>query len=329
MYTLADYAKIEKEPLRKGILLGLAYESLVADIMPWRTTNALRETGVRFDDVPLPPYVDLGELIPEMSTTGHQVTFTVHQMSGHFDVSTLLTRLTGELIAKPDSQQTMLMIKGASIVLNNTFINGDQAVNPKAFDGLNKLVSNLAPAQTVGATEIDISDGGDSAERQDVIDRIEEGMHVVAGHLPTAAFANSKFLLKFSSILRREGLLGDHYNWKEAALEVNDPRKAWNTPTTRPAFVWRNVPFYDLGQIGGVDVIRSDYAEAGSAGATRLFFVKVGENDLEGIQAAPLEVKEIGPLHDRDVMRWRMSWVHGLALWGPKSISKVQGIKVA
>lgn len=327
--TLAQYAQLEKEPLAKGIMYGIAQEGVIADLIPWRSINSLSETGTRYDDVISPDWVPLNGTITESTVNGHQITHNVYQMLKHVDIPVPLQEVTGPLLQKPAQIQLGLLRKGAAYELNDKFINGDQGSDPNTFNGLNKIVGNLASAQTVGASQLDISSTSNGVA---AIDRIHSGMHVVEGHMPTAGFSNDTFLLRMESILRQASLLGNDYNWKLAALEVDDPRRTQRTATTRPAFEYRGVPFYDLGVKAdqSTKVILNTYGDGGlgTNDNTRLFFVKVSGEDLEGIQAMPLSIEEIGKLQTVDNYRWRFRWIVGLAVWGPRSASKVIGFKV-
>lgn len=331
-YTLAQYAKMEKQSLRKGILIGLAQEGVIADLMTWRNIDALSEAGVRYDAVPTPAFINLDDSISEATVDGHPLTHSVYRMAHHMDIPVPLEDNTAEVLAKPSAQQIRMAIKGAAYVVNDRFVNGDQGTDPKGFNGINKLVAELGSAQTVdNTTEVDATASYTSAMGQTVINLVHLAMHRTEGHMPTAAFANSDFLLKFEEILRREQLLGNNYNWKEAALEVDDPRRSLNTASTKPAFVYRNVPFFDLGTTGdqSTKIIGNTYTEGGStAHGTRVFFIKQSPEDLEGLQNDPLRVRPIGLLEAKDNYRFRLTWSLGLAMWGPRSITKLQGIRV-
>lgn len=330
--TLAQYAQLEKQPLAKGLMLGIAQEGVVTDLLSFRNLGgALSETGVRYDEVISPDWVALDGSIASKSANGKPLSFGVYQMAVHIDVPALLDENNKTQLERLSVQQTKLAMKGAAYEANNVFINGDQASDPNQFEGLNKMVAELDTSQTVGSSEIDISGNYSATTLAALLDRIDALFHACEGHIPTAVFANSAFLLKFQSWLRQGGIAGNNYNWMEAAFKVDDPRRSLRTAATRPAFVYREVPFYDLGKKAdqSTQVIGSAYAEGGSAGATRLFAVKVSEEDLEGIQASPLSVKDIGLLQDKEVVRKRLTWTVGIANWGPRSIVKAQGIKVA
>ncbi|MGE3463899.1 MAG: hypothetical protein AB7I04_18475 [Pseudomonadales bacterium] len=329
--TLAQYAQTEKQMLRKGIYLGLSREGIIADILKWRSLGgALSETGMRMDEVIQPDWVALGGAIASKTANLKPIEYGTYQMAVHLDIPEPLHTHNADKLQRDQMTQSKAALKGAAYELNDTFINGDQAADPNQFDGLNKIVTSLGSGQTVGTSDIDISDGGDQSERWAVIDRMLDAHRLVSGKKPDYAFCNDTFSSKFRGILMREGLLGDNHNWLTDTFNPGDPRKGAATPATRPEFVFDGVPYWDLGvkTDQSTRIIGNTYADAGGS-ATRIFLVKEGPDELEGIQADTLGIKEIGILEDTDVRRWRLTWMPGLACWGAQSIVKVAGIKVA
>jgi len=212
-------------------------------------------------------------------------------------------------------------------------VNGDQGSDPNGFNGLRVLVSNLAAAQTVApSAQLDLTAATYSSDTsQDAIDLIKLGYHRVEGHKPTFVLSNAETLLKLESILRREKLLGDIYNWQASTLNIDNPRMTENTPATAPAFVFQGIPWYDIGTQGDqtTEIIGNAYTHTTGSNETEIYMVKMADDQLEGIQAQPLNVIDIGRPQDKEAYRYRLLWIHGLALWGPRSIVKVEGLKVA
>jgi hypothetical protein len=330
--TLAQYAMLEKHPLKKGIMLGIAQEGVVADIFSWRSTGgALSESGVRFDAVNEPDWLALGGAITTRSVQGKQLSYSVYQMALHIDVPRLLDTQNATQLERQSTQQMSLAIKGAAYKLNDTFINGDQSSDANSFEGINKLVGELASSQSIDTGDITIATHTD-AHAYTFIQKLHLAMHRVEGHLPTAAFANSETLLALEHLLMRLQLRGDDHDWVERALEVDDPRRSLRTASTKPAFVYRKVPFYDLGVKADqtTNVMLNTYTEGSQSGdGSRIFFIKQSPEDLEGLSVEMPSFDEIGLLEDTDVLRWRLKATYGLANWGPRSISKLYGFTAA
>jgi len=331
-WTLAEHAQAQRDPLSKGVYLGIVKESVLADLLSFESTGTLQKTGVRFDTVISPEFIPLSGTIPERTARGKQISWGVYQMAVHIDIPTPLEREDG-LLEKPSARQAKLATEGSAYVFQQQIVNGDQGSDPNGFDGFNKIVGNLASAQTVGASELDIRAAASptSATMQSVIDRLDEGMDAVDGHKPTFALCNRQFGLRVRSIFRREGLLGDNWNWVRNGFPFGDLRQKLSTKATDPMFIYSDVPFYDAGVQADqtTQVIANNYSEGGSSNGTRVFFVKMGEDNVQGLQYAPPNMKNIGVLEDKEVERHRFTWMTGIAVWGHRSISKVQGIRVA
>lgn len=332
--TLAQAAQLEKQPLKKGIMLGLTQESVISDIMTWRDIGSLAETGVRYDEVITPDWIPLGGSISSKAANAKPLSYSIYEMALHIDVPTMLENQDGDMLERQSVRQSMLAIRGAAYQLNDVFINGDQGVNANQPEGMNKLVAGMDAAQTIGASEIDISATATSTTNMLAMERLLDSTDFIEGHgggSMIAGFCNGSFARQFRKIIMREKLMGDTHNWIADTFQVNDPRVTQRTKATKPSFVFNNIPFYNIGKKADqtTDIIANTYAEGGSAGATRVFIVRFGDEDVEGIQGGPLDVTNIGPLEATNNLRKRLTWRPGIAAWGPRCIVKVQGIKVA
>lgn len=328
--TLAQAAQLETQPLRKGLMLGLAMESVVLDIMSWSTMKSLSVTGVRYDEVPSPDWIPLDGSISSKSANGKPISFSTYQLAMHIDIPRPLETLDADLKERQSVRQAKLAMKGAAYVVNDTFVNGDQGSDPNAFEGLNKLVAGLDSGQTIGATEIDLTASYTDAIAESLFYRLDQGIYACEGHMPSFALCNSTLLLAMESIGRQYKLRGDHFDWKTATFDIGDTRTKLSTKASRPAFTYRGIPFFDIGLKAdqSTKIIGDTYTEGGStAHGTRVFFVKQGEEDLEGLMSEQFDIRDIGILEDKDVIRKRASGILGLACWGPRSIAKVQGIR--
>jgi hypothetical protein len=323
----------QQNPILKGILLGIIQEGIVTDLLNWRTINNIHEDGLRFDTVPTPGWIPLDGAIGEETVNGKQIRWSTFELAKHIDIPTVLEDVSGKgatVGGRASATQLMLLKKGVAYTINDVFVNGDRGSDPNQPDGLNRIVGNLDSSQTVApGSQLDISG---TSNGQAAIDLLLKGMHQVDGHLPTAAFGNQQFLLRFESVLRQLSLLGVDYNWKRARLEVDDPRRTNTTATTRPAFMFREIPWFDLGYKADqtTQVILNTYGDGGlgSNNNTRLFFIKEGPDEFEAIQSRPPTVTSIGVLQDKDNYRWRFTWVPGFACWNPRAVVKVIGLKV-
>lgn len=329
--TLAQYAQLSKVPLNKGIMMGISMEGLIADIMTWSGTDGrLVQQGVRFDEVITPDWIPLGGTISSKTANAKPLSFSVQEMALHIDVPAPLEDANTDQLERASVQQTMLAIKGAAYQLNDAFINGAHATDPNSIEGIDFLVGTMDTRQTVGASEIDLTASYTDALAESLFSRLDLGIWSCEGHQPTFAISNDSLLLKMESFARGYKLLGNTHDWLHDTYKIDDPRMSQRTASTRPAFVYRGVPFYDIGFKADqtTRVLLNTYTEGGSsAHGSRVYFVKIGEEDVQGLQLSPLQTINIGMLPDTDVIRKRIKWLPGLAIWGPRSVVKVQGIR--
>lgn len=319
------------EPLKRGAYISLIRESVIADMLSFRNTNSLSIAGERYDNVIEPEWIDLNEAIPDKTTRGKNLSYGVYQMAVHLDIPNPLERDDG-VLERPSARQAKMTMIGAAYQFNNTFVNGDQGVNPKQFDGIEKIVSNMGSAQSIGTTEIDISGSPNDATMQAFVDRVDEAIDAVNGHKPDFVLSNRQFGLRARSVFRRMKLAGNDADWLNGGfLPFKDIRQSTSSASTKPLFVYQNIPFYDIGPKADqtTNIILNTYAEASSASATRVYFVKQGADDLEGLQFAPPNLRKIfDTLEDKDVQRHRFTWMTGLGMWSRNGLSVMRGVKV-
>ena len=175
--TLAQMAQTEEGKLRKGIYKGLYMQSLVADLLTFKDTGGVLSIGgLREDEVIQPDWTALDDSINSKTANVKPIRWSTYQMLVHLDIPEAIHENGGDQIsgAKSYMVQSRAALKGAGLEMNDVFVNGDQAVDPNQPEGLNKLVHQLGSGQRVGATEIDVSDGGTVDEQYAVVDRLLE-----------------------------------------------------------------------------------------------------------------------------------------------------------
>ena len=319
------------EPLKRGAYISLIRESVIADMLSFLNTNAMTIAGERYDNVIEPEWIDLNEAIPDKTTRGKNLSYGVYQMAVHLDIPNPLERDDG-VLERPSARQAKMAMIGAAYQFNDTFVNGDQGVNPKQFDGIEKIVDNMGSSQSIGTTEIDISGAPSEATMQAFVDRVDLAIDAVNGHKPDFVISNRQFGLRARSIFRQMKLAGNDADWLNGKfLPFADQRRSSSSASTKPMFVYQNIPFYDIGPKADqtTNIILNTYSEASSSAATRVFFIKQGSDDLEGLQFAPPSMRKIfDTLEDKDVQRHRFTWITGLGMWSRNGMSVMRGVKV-
>ncbi|MEG0743131.1 MAG: phage capsid protein, partial [Clostridia bacterium] len=150
-----------------------------------------------------------------------------------------------------------------------TVINGDQAVNANAFDGLEKALVGASTEMNgaTGDTAIDLSNSAAVTKNYTAfLDVLDEFLHTLDG-TPTALLCNTKLAAKLRACARRASMYQ-------------------STPNSFGEQVERygNIPFVDLGAKAGsnTDVIATD----ATTGATSLYAVRFGLDGFHGVSMA-------------------------------------------
>lgn len=192
---------------------------------------------------------------------------------GSFDIDRVVAETSGAI----DEVQFQLneKIKAAANLFHYTVINGDSAVNAKAFDGLDKAL--VGSSTEIGTnTYIDLSDStAVDTNYKKTLDELDNFLAELDGK-PSFLLGNSKLMTKIKAVARRAGYL--------TASEDAFGRKV---------DTYDGIPLLDLGSfvnVGGVTVPTTAIVDTrkpdGSTvvtGLTDLYAVRLG---LDGFHCA-------------------------------------------
>lgn len=121
---------------------------------------------------------------------------------GAFEVDRVIQDTSGQI--NEMNFQLEQKIKGAANLFHNTVINGDSAVDSKAFDGLNVALTGSNTEINTDSV-IDLSDNaGLETNKFAFLDDLDNFLSELDGR-PTALFGNRKLINKIKSLARRAG----------------------------------------------------------------------------------------------------------------------------
>lgn len=121
---------------------------------------------------------------------------------GAFEVDRVIQDTSGQI--NEMNFQLEQKIKGAANLFHNTVINGDSAVDSKAFDGLNVALTGSNTEINTDSV-IDLSDNaGLETNKFAFLDDLDNFLSELDGR-PTALFGNTKLINKIKSLARRAG----------------------------------------------------------------------------------------------------------------------------
>ena len=319
--TLVDALKQSNDPLQKGFIMDLLrFGGDALAVIPFRDVNGLQVTGQRWQTIMSSGFRKLNAGYSEGTGTIEDIMETLFLLGGDIKIDRVLAD-AGNYIENPLATQTKMRAKSVAFQFLDSFINGDNAVNPDSFEGLKKRVANMPSRQT-----IDLADGGgdalkvlaSAANEATFIDALHQAMKYSSANY---IFMNEDTWLGNGQVLRRAGLLD----------------------TTRDAYDrefegFRGVPLVDIGfkSDKSTEVI-TNTEDPGDGGndSTSMYFVNINTEDgLHGIQLSGKGMDVYDPLDGAElesgpqILR-RVDWPVGLFNLSEYSIVRLKGFKMA
>ena len=307
--TLAQVAKVTKDPLRKGIIQNLLRESKVLEYLPFENVSSLNSVAVRWTNMPDVTWRRINEDYTADEGDFEQVYESVYGFGGELEADRVWKKVRGSLIVDPEVENMKMYNKSMAGTFNHYFINGDHATDVDGIEGLKKRISNGPTRQKIRfSTTTDILDPtASAANARRFFDMWEQCFEYANGGDIQMILCNLSLKLGLGRILRYAAISGG------SLVDVTKDQ------FDRPQYTYRGVPLIDMGlKLDQTTEIipNNETAEDDGTDATSVYFVPTNsEQGVIGIQLDPLEVfdgKKNKSTTDVTVIEW---WV-GLAGFG-------------
>lgn len=330
--TLLDVQRLKKDDYEKGIVDVFVQECDISKKLPIETIGTLEVRTKRTNSIPTVGFRARGEAHGAVQGGGTDtVADAVYSLGATIDIDKADMRDKNPVV-DPLTERTRQAVKGMAWTFNNAFINGDHGSDPDSFEGIKVRLANSPSSQTIYATDasndLDLYaalGAGTTATFQTVLDKIDEAKYAVDGHKPDVCLTDAEGIIGIKKLLRRLNLYKDAEPSQPYA-NGSGQRRTGAQPYQKPVFTWDDVDFYDMGlaadqttKIVGTDTI-------GARACRPLYFVKLGEPYVHGIQQYAMEVSK--PFMTDDGVKWRtvIDWPIGLRHVHKLSMSVLKGI---
>lgn len=311
--TLAQAALLSTDDLQRGVLETFVQESPVLDRIPMLTIEGNAYAYNKEATLPGVAFRSVNEAYVESTGTVVQATESLVILGGDADVDRFIVRTRGNLNDQRATQLAM-KIKAASYKFQDTFINGDVAVDTKSFDGLKKRLTGaqVLDAATNGLGPV--AGGHDFFDAMDALIAAVPGINGANG----AIYANSAVIAKVKSSARR---LGGVEMIREAL-------------TQKMIATYNGIPMLDIGQTAaGVNIIPQTETQGSSSVASSVYAVRYGEDEgdqaVTGLTNGGVEAYDLGEISEKPVYRHRLEFYCGLATFGGKAAARLRGVLAA
>ena len=297
--TLAQAAVLSNNDLQRGVVETFVISSPVLDRIPLLGIQGNAYAYNSESTLPGVEFRAVNAAYAESTGSFVQTTESLVILGGDADVDRFIVQTRGNL-ADQRAEQTALKAKALAYKWQDSFINGDVAVDANSFDGLKK---RLAGSQVVaaGANGLAVL-GADDAARHAFFDALDNLIAAVPGG-PDALYSNDLVLGKIRSSGRRLLM---------ASTERDD--------FGRPLVLYNGIPFYDIGnKADGTRIIPQTETQGTAAGtASSIYAVKFsgdqGTNGVTALDNGGIDVRDLGEQDVKPVFRTRIEWYTGMAL---------------
>lgn len=311
--TLVEAAKLSNNPLQRGVIETFVQSSPILDRLPLMSIEGNAYAYNVEATLPGVAFRSVNEAYVESTGTVNQRTESLVILGGDADVDRFIVQTRGNLNDQR-AVQTAMKVKAASIKFQDTFINGDVAVDAKAFDGLRKRLtgSQVIDVGTNGGPVV----GNGTTDTHAFFDALDALAGAVAGG-PDAFYANRAVVSRILSAGRRIG---------GAEMVTEDI-------TGKRVAMWNGVPVLDIGtRADGSQIIGQDEVQGTASNASSVYAVKFGQGEgdqaVTGLSNGGVQVYDLGELQEKPAYRTRIEAYIGLAVFGPGA-ARLRGVIAA
>jgi hypothetical protein len=199
--------------------------------------------------------------------TKQRYTADIAIFGGSYQIDRVIADMGG--IVSEVQLQSEQKIKAAKALFNDTVINGDRAVDIKAFDGLDKAVAGSSTEFTPSAPVNLSSSAAVTSNYVAFLDLLDEFLMGLDG-TPSVIFGNTKMIAKLRACARRAGMY-----------------QTTKTDFGNQVEQYGNIPWIDMGAKAGTnDPIVSTDAD----GITSLYAVRFGIDGFHAVSMAGVPI---------------------------------------
>lgn len=311
--TLAQAAVLSTDDLQRGVIETFVLESIVLDRLPMLTIQGNAYAYNVEETLPGVEFRAVNSAYAESTGVVNQLTESLVILGGDADVDTFIVQTRGNLNDQR-AVQTRLKVKAAVYKFQDTFINGDTAVDANSFDGLKK---RLTGDQVVDAAANGLPILGSSDDdRHAFLDAVDDLISRVRGGVD-ALYMNSAVLSRFKAAARR--------------LTIYDQTR---DDFGRTIATYNGIPLLDIGnKADGTPIIPQTETQGSSTAASSIYAVRFGQDETDGgvtgLTNGGIQVKDLGEIDAKPVYRTRIEFFCGMAVFGGRAAARLRGVLAA
>ena len=291
--TLNEAAKLSNDVILQGVIETIIQDSPILQALPFIEITGNGLTYNRENTNPAATFFAVGDTWTEGTPTFTQITATLAIVGGDADIDNFLLTTRSNI---QDLQSAVIRLRAKAVQhkFEDTFVNGDVAVDSKSFDGIDKL--------TTGGQAISMGTNGATL----TLTKLDQLVDLVKGGRADMLLMSKRTRRTLNNIARTSG----------GFLE-----------TDRNEF-GQMVQFYDGIPIGVSDFISDTKTVGTSNDCSTIYAMQFGEGAVSGLTApGGLIIETIGSLETKDATRTRVKWYVSMALFNTLKLAKLIGVR--
>lgn len=307
--TLAQSALLSQNDLQRGVVETFVVSSPVLDRVPLLQINGNAYAYNEESTLPGIEFRAVNAAYAESTGTVVQRTESLVILGGDADVDRFIIQTRGN-VNNQRAIQVELKSKALAFKWQDTFINGDVAIDANSFDGLKKRLTGTQVLDTA-ANGMPVL-GASDADRQAFLDQLDALIAAVPGG-PDALYMNALILGKIRSSARR-------------LLITTTDRDNFG----RLVDFYNGIPMFDIGnKADGTMIIPQTEVQGTATNASSIYAVKYsgdeGTNGVTALDNGGIAVMDLGQQDVKPVLRTRIEWFTGMATFG-KGAARLRGV---
>jgi hypothetical protein len=298
--TLVEAAKLNSgDVIRSSIIELYARNSDILRVLPFDDIPGNAYKYNREETLPGIGFRGVNEAYTEGTGVLNPMTEPLVIAGGDLDVDKFIVDTMG---ANQRSVQEAMKVKALALAWTKTFIKGNQATEPREFDGLqircagDQVINNGTGA---GGTALSL------AKLDELIDAVEDPQYLIM----------NKAMRRRLTAAARNYTVGGFITWDknqfgQRVYQYNDlPILIADKDNTDTAIL----PFTEASYSGG-------------ATSTSIYCVSLGDGKLIGLQNGGIDVRDMGELETKPAFRTRVEWYTAIACLHGKSVARLRYI---
>ncbi len=291
--TLAEAAKLSNDIVLQGVIETVIQDSPILQALPFIEITGNGLTYNRENAAATAAFFQVGDTWTESTPTFAQITASLTIVGGDADIDNYLLTTRSNV---QDLQSAVIRLKAKAVQqkFEDTFVNGDTAVDVKSFDGIDKLTTG-GQASSMGVNGATLT-----------LAKLDELIDLVKGGTPDLLLMSKRTRRSLNNLARTAGSF---------------------LQTDRNDF-GQMVQFYDGIPVGVSDYISDAKTVGTSADCSTVYAMQFGEGALAGLTSpGGLQVETIGSLETKDATRTRVKWYVSTALFNTLKVAKLTGVR--